>query len=95
MKQALDKRDKSLNVESVIAKNLAAYHNTPHITKGKTPAELLLKRLPHMCLSLIYPCVKHRMHILAEQTIGEHQPRVFKERQPLALRNFHPNATYH
>ena len=80
-------------VESTIAKILAAYRNTPHITTGKIPAELLLKRLPRTRLSLIHPCIEHRMQIVAEQTIGEHQPRLFKERQPVALRDFRPNAT--
>ena len=32
VKQALDKSDKSLSVESAIANILAAYRNTPHIT---------------------------------------------------------------
>ena len=93
VKQALDKSDKSWSVESAIAKILAAYRNTPHITTSKTPAELLLKRLPRTRLSLIHPCVEHRMQSVAEQTIGEHQPRVFKERQPVALMDFRPNAT--
>ena len=46
VKQALDKSDKSLSAESRIAKFLATYCNTPHVTTGKTPAELLLKRSP-------------------------------------------------
>ena len=33
------------------------------------------------------------MQIVAEQTIGEHKPRLFKERQPVALHDFRPNAT--
>ena len=32
------------------------------------------------------------MHIVAEQIIREHQPRLFKERQPVALRDFRLNA---
>ena len=35
VKQALDKSDKSFSMESKIAKFLAAYHNTPHVTTGK------------------------------------------------------------
>ena len=59
VKQALDKSDKSLSVESKIAKFLAAYRNTPHGTTNKTPAELLLKRSPRTWLSLIHPCVEN------------------------------------
>ena len=93
MKQALDKSDKSLSVESRIAKFLATYRNTPHVTTGKTPAELLLKRSPRTRLSLIHPCVEHKMQTVAEQSVGEHQPRKFKEGQSIALRDYRPNAT--
>ena len=71
VKQALvDKSDKALSVESRIAKFLTTYRSTPHMTTGKTPAELLLKRSPCTHLSLIYPCVEHRMQIVAEQAVG-------------------------
>ena len=77
VKQALDKSDKSLSVESRIAKFLATYRNTPHVTTGKTPAELLLKRSPRTRLSLIHPCVENKMRNSAEDAVGEHQPRMF------------------
>ena len=93
VKQALDKSDKSLTVESKIAKFLAAYRNTPHMTTGKTPAELLLKRSPRTRLSLIHPCVENRMKTVAEKGVGEHKPRMFKEGQSVALRDFRPYAT--
>ena len=93
VKQALDKGDKLLSMESKIAKFLAFYRNTPHVTTGKTPAELLLRRLPRTRLSLVHPCVEHRMQTVAEQAVGEHQPRKFNEGQTIALRDFRPNAT--
>ena len=58
---------------------VATYHDTPHVTTGKSPAELLLKRSPQTHLSLIHPCVEHKMQTVAEQAVGEHQPRKFKE----------------
>ena len=93
VKQALDKSDKSLSVESKIAKFLAAYRNTPHMTTNKTPAELLLKRSPRTRLSLIHPCVENRMKTVAEKGVGDHKPRLFKEGQSVALRDFCPRAT--
>ena len=79
VKQALDKSDKSLSMESKIAKFLAAYRNTPHVITGKTPAELLLKRSPQTCLSLIHPCVGNQMKIVAEKGVGELKLRMLKE----------------
>ena len=67
---ALDKQDRSLSIESRIAKVPAAVCNSPHVTTGKTPAELLLKRSPQTRLSLIHPCVAHRMQAIAEQAVG-------------------------
>ena len=93
MKQALDKSDKSLSVESKIAKFLAAYRNTPHVTTNKIPVELLLKRSPRMRLSLIHPCVENRMKTVAEKGVGDRKPRMFKEGQSVALRDFCPHAT--
>ena len=75
VKLALDKQDRSLSIESRIAKVLAAVRNTPHVTTGKTPAELLLKRLPRTRLLLIHPCVEHRLQTIAEQAVGDCQPR--------------------
>ena len=65
----------------------------PHITTGRTPAEVLLKWLPRTRLSLIHPCVEHRMQTAAEKGIGEHKPRKFNVGQSVALRDFWPNAT--
>ena len=93
VKQALDKRDKLLSVESKIAKFLAAYRNTPHVITNKIPAELLLKRSPPMWLSLIHPCVENRMKTVAEKGVGDRKPRMFKEGQPVTLHDFRPHTT--
>ena len=39
LKQALDKSDKLLSMESNIAKFLATYYNTPHVTTIRTVTE--------------------------------------------------------
>lgn len=93
VKQALVKAEKSLSMESKVAKFLASYCNTPRVTTGATPAELLLKRLLCTHLSLLHPCVDHRMQTMAEQGIGGSQPRKFSECQSIALGNFCPNAS--
>ena len=36
---------------------------------------------------------EHQMQTVAEQSVGEHQPRNFKERQSVALWDYRPNAT--
>ena len=58
-------------------------YNTHHVTTGKTPAKLLLKRSPQTCLSLIHPYVDHeyRMQTNAEQAVGDRQSQKFKEGQ--------------
>ena len=93
VKQDLDKSDKLLSVESKIAKFLIAYRNTPHVTTGKTPAELLLNGSPRMCLSLIHPYVENRMITVSEKGVGEHKTRKFKEGQIVALCDFRPYTT--
>ena len=93
VKQALDKSDKSLSVESTIAKFLAAYHNTSHVTTNKIPAKLLLKRSPQMQLSLIHPCVENGMKTVAEKGVSDRRPRMFKEGQSVALHDFRTCAT--
>lgn len=42
---------------------------------------------------MIHLCVGNRIKIVAEKGVGEHKPRMFKEGQPIVLRNFHPHAT--
>ena len=75
-------------MESKIAKFLTAYRNTPHVTTGKTPAKLLLKRSPRMCLSLIHPYVENQMITVSEKGVGEHKTRKFKKGQLVALCDF-------
>ena len=36
---------------------------------------------------------ENKMQTVAEQAVGKHQPRKFKEGQSVALRDYHPNAT--
>ena len=40
----------------------------------------------------MHPCVEHKMQTVAEQAVGEHQPRKFKG-QSIALHDYYSNAT--
>jgi len=74
VKQALQKSSNTLSVESKISKFLATYHNTPHTTTGCTPAEVLMGRVLRTKLSLVHPCMSHRMLVVAENRVRERSP---------------------
>ena len=63
LKQALNKAHRTDHIESKIAKFLATYRATLHSVTGRTPAELLLGKLPRTRLSLIHPCVSQRVSL--------------------------------
>ena len=50
--QALQKAPKSDSMETRISQFLASYRSTPHSVTGRTPAEIILGRLPRTRLSL-------------------------------------------
>ena len=92
LKQALNKAHRSDSMETKIAKFLATYRATLHSVTGKSPAEILLQRLPRTRLSLIHPCMPRRMSVTVEQRVGHRPPRLFNEGQEVLLRDLRPNA---
>ena len=49
------KRENSDSLETQVNRMLFAYRNTPHSVTGLSPAEILMKRRPRTCLSLLKP----------------------------------------
>ena len=76
LKQALQKAPKSDSMETKISQFLASYRSTPHSVTGRTPAEIILGRLPRTRLSLIHPCLPQRMSIAVEERVGHKAPRI-------------------
>ena len=79
-------------METKISQFLASYRSTPHSVTGRTPAEIILGRLPRTRLSLIHPCVPQRMSIAVEERVDHKAPRNFGEGQKVLLPHFRPNA---
>ena len=80
-------------METKVAKFLASYIFTPHTVTGRTPAEILLGRLPRTRLSLIHPCMSQRMSVAIEERVGHKPPRSFSVGQEVLLRDLRPNAS--
>ena len=74
LKQALRKALKSVSMETKISQFLASYRSTPYSVTGRTPAEIILGRLPRTRLSLILPCLPQRMSIAIEERVGHRTP---------------------
>ena len=93
VKQALNKSNIHLSVESKIAKFLATYRNTPHTTTGCTPSEVLLGRVPRTKRSLVHPCMSQRMSVAAEENLEARSPQTFNIGQRVALCDLHPTTS--
>ena len=79
-------------METKISQFLASYRSTPHSATGRTPAEIILGRLPRTRLSLIHPCLPQRMSIAIEERVGHRAPRNFDKGQKVLLRDLRPYA---
>ena len=78
---------------TLIARFLARYCNTRHTTTSRTPAELLLNRVPRTRLSLVHPCTSQRLERAAEMQVGDKQPRSFAVNDNVMVRDLRPYAT--
>ena len=87
LKQALRKAPKSDNMETKISQLLASYRSTPYSVTGRTPAEIILGRLPRTRLLLIHPCLSQRMSIAIGERVGHKTPRNFDKGQKVLLRD--------
>ena len=95
VKHALSKAKitKDVTLDTLIARFLAMYCNTQHTTTSRTPAELLLSRMPRTRLSLVHPCTSQRLEQAAEMLVGEKQPRKFAVNDNVMVRDLRSNAT--
>ena len=95
VKHALSKAKitKDVTLDTLIARFLATYCNTQHTTTSRTPAELLLNRMPPTRLSLVHPCTSQRLEQAAEMQVGEKQPTKFAVNDNVMVRVRRPNAT--
>ena len=95
VKHALSKAKvtKDATLDTLIARFLATYRNTRHTTTSRTPAELLLNRVPRTRLSLVHPCTLQRLEQAAEMQVGDKQPRSFAVNDNVMVRDLRPNAT--
>ena len=95
VKHALSKTKvtKDAPLDTYIARFLATYRNTQHTTTSRTPAELLLNRMPRTRLSLVHPCISQRLEQAAETQVGDKQPRTFTVKDNVMVRDLRPNAT--
>ena len=84
---------KDVTLDTLIARFLATYRNTRHTTTSRTPAELLLNRVPRTRLSLVHPCTAQRLEQAAEMKVGDKQPRRFAADDNVMVRDLRPNAT--
>ena len=66
-KQALQKAPKSVSMETKISQFLILYRSTPPSVTVRTPAKIILSRLPRTRLSLIHPCLPQRLSIAIEE----------------------------
>ena len=55
---------------------------------------LLMGKVPRMKLSLVHPCMSHRMSVEAEDRVRERSPRTFDAGQRVALHDLHPTASH-
>ncbi|CAM1308929.1 Uncharacterised protein at_DN1797 [Pycnogonum litorale] len=60
-KSMYKKSSSHLNLQHKVANVLIKYRNLPHVTTGRTPAELFLKRTPRTLFSLVKPCLKQQV----------------------------------
>ena len=84
---------KDATLDTLIACFLVTYRNTQHTTTSRTPAELLLNRVPRTRLSLVHPCTSQRLEQAAEMQVGDKQPRSSAVNDNVIVRDLHPNAT--
>ena len=91
-KQALRKAPKAVSMQTKISQFLASYRSAPHSVTARTPAEIILGRLPRTRLSLIHPSLPQRMSIAIEERVGHRAPRNFDKGQKVLLRDLHPYA---
>jgi len=81
----------NLNLETVIAKNMLVYRNTPHSTTGETPAKLLMGRNLRTRLDLIKPSVHSRVETSQEKIASRTANRGCRKLycgDPILARNF-------
>ena len=96
VKNALKKMCSEGDIETQIARFVFTQRITPHTTTGRTPAEVLLGRLPRSRLSLIRPDVKK--DVLIKQSAQKEQydksvrPRSFDVDDRVCVRNMVPKS---
>ena len=60
---------------------------------SRTPAELLLNRVPRTRFSLVHPCTSQQLEQAAEMRVGDKQPRSFAVNNNVIVHDLRPDAT--
>ena len=94
VKQFLKKEspDSRAKIKDTVTTFLRTYRNIPHTTTSKTPAELILKQVPHTRLSLTSPNINTRVKLQLQSNIKSPQaePRKFSVDDPVLVRDLRP-----
>ena len=68
--------------------------NVPHTSTGRTPAEVIFKRLPHTHLSMIVPDMTERLKNQLQTKEELKQPRSFAEDDMVFIRDHRPTSIH-
>ena len=94
VKQWLKKQGGSTTAYRAISDFLRTYRNVPHMSTGRTPAEVIFKHLPRTHLSMIVPDMTERLKNQLQTKEELKQPRSFAEDDMVFIRDHRPTSTH-
>ena len=94
VKQWLSKQSWDVRVGVALSEFLHTYHNVPHSTTGRSPAQIVFGRALHTRLSFVLPCMSEKVRGQLQPQEGLSVPRLFIPGARVWIRDFRPNAPY-
>ena len=94
VKQWLKKQGGSTTAYRAISDFLRTYRNVPHTSTGRTPAEVIFKRLPRTHLSMIVPDMTERLKNQLQPKEELKQPCSFAEDDMVFIHDHRPTSTH-
>ena len=93
LKNFLNKENKVSDLSKSLDDFLLSFRNTPHTSKGQTPAEILFKRAPRTKLAMTKPSMKNRLKFKARAGTDPSEVRQFAKGEAAMLKDLRPGAS--